>query len=223
MIKVTLSPEGGANLDSYRRDVAKQLVDASARATHKAAIVTLDDIRTAMRRARLGKLANTIQSSSDLRKKRVPSGDGGFDVGGFVYARDKAKRTRGLLEAYVTNAATTIVPKGGKWLAIPSNQIPKRVGRRRMTPDLYRSSGLEERIGLLSFVKGRNAGVAYLIVHRTSINPDRTSRARSLTTRGRVRKGYVEVSVLAFTLIRATRRSHRVDPHAIASPASPMR
>lgn len=207
---------GPFDFGAYRKDVAQALVNAAARATAKAALGARDDIRIAMRAQRLGNLANAIGATSDLKKKRVPSGENGFDVAGFVFARVKSERTLGALQSYVDNTTTNIAPKGGKWLAIATDQIPKRVGRKRMTPELYRSGGFEERIGPLTFIKGKHPGVAYLVVKATTVIPGKVGKARRLPKRGRVGAGRVQAGILAFILIRATRRSRRVDPRAIA-------
>ena len=201
-------------LKPWRRYVGATLVGAAARATDKAAQGARDDIRSAMRGQRLGGLANAIGSTSDLRKKRVPSAGGRFDVAGFVYARVKSERTLGALKSYVDQDTTSIRP-AGKWLAIATQEIPKKVGRRRMTPALYRSSGLEERIGPLTFIKGKHPGVAYLVARDVTIS-GKPGKARRLPKRGGVRGGRARVGIVAFTLIRATRRSRRVDPRSIA-------
>lgn len=211
-----ISPARGSTGPWRRKNVAR-ITGAAARATDKASIGARDELRAAMRAQRLGNLANAIGSTSDLRKKR-PGGRGGsrLDVAGFVYTRIKSPRTAGALASYVENDVTEIGPRGAKWLAIATNEIPRRAGRRRMTPALYKATGLEERIGPLVFVAGRTAGVAYLIVRDTTIQMARSGKARRLPKRGRIGAGRARVGIVAFVLIRRTRRQRRVAPRQIA-------
>lgn len=209
---------GGDALGQFRRTLSKRLTIAAARAADKAAQGARDDIRRDMRAANLGGLARTISSTSDLKKQRVRSGDGSaLDVAGFVTVRNvKSPRTAGALRSYLDQETTNILPVRGTWLAIPTQEIPSKVARRKMTPDLYRKAGLEEKIGPLVFVKGPRPGIAYLIVNNVSISLKKSGRARRLPKRGGVRAGRANVSIIAFILVRQSRRSRRVDPRAHA-------
>ncbi|TPG13168.1 hypothetical protein [Sphingomonas oligophenolica] len=214
-MKIGVTTPPGYSLTPWRRDVSSKVANAAANATAKAADGARDDIRTAMQGQRLGKLSNVIGSTSDRAKKRTKVGsDGSFDIGGFVYAKIRSARTLGAIESYVDNETTTIRP-GGKWLAIAGPEIPQKVGRRKMTPALYRSAGLESSIGPLVFVRGRHPGVARLVVD-TTILRSRGGRAKATKTL-RSTKSRARVSITAFILIRATRRSRRVDPRSIAA------
>jgi hypothetical protein len=208
----------GFSLGPYRRDLGRRIARAAARATEKAAIGARDEIRQQMRAQRLGGLANVVSFTSDLKKGRVPeSADGGFDVAGFVTVRGiRSQRTLGALRAYVDNDATSIQPVNGKWLAIATPELPRKAGRRRLTPALYKSTGLEQKIGPLKFVPGRS-GIAYLVVEDATINLARRGKARRLPKRGGARAGRARVGFVAFILIRQTRRSRRVDPRIIAA------
>jgi len=129
----------------------------------------------------------------------------------------KSPRTAGALKSYIDQEATNIAPVRGRWLAIPSDQIPSKVARRKMTPDLYRSAGLEEKIGPLQFVRSSRPGVAFLIANDVTVRTDgKRGSARRLPKRGLASKGRGHVSIIAFTLIRVTRRSMRVNPRQIA-------
>ncbi|EZP73053.1 hypothetical protein BV96_01243 [Sphingomonas paucimobilis] len=105
----------------------------------------------------------------------------------------------------------------GRWLAIATNEIPKKAGKFKTTPERYRAVGLEEKMGKLQFVKSKRAGVAYLVVNDVTIKTDGKKRGKTLRLpkRGIASKGRGHISVVAFILIRATRRSMRVSPAAI--------
>ena len=208
----------GWSLGPFKRNMRQRIAKAGARATERAAEGARNDIRSAMRSQRLGNLANVVSFTSDRRKGR-PEGRSTerVDVAGFVTLRGiKSERTAGAIDAYVDNDSTQIVPVRGQWLAIATNEIPARVSRKRMTPELYRSSGLETKIGPLQFVPGKHAGTALLVVNDISISLARAGRPRRLPKNGRTSAGRARVSIVAFVLIRQTRRSRRVDPRLIA-------
>jgi hypothetical protein len=192
---------------------------AAGKATDRAARGALLELRQAMRAALLGKLTNAVGASSDLKKGR-PQGRVGdrLDVAGFVIQRGRSERKRGALDAYVGNASTEIVPRRGRFLWFATPEIPKRAGRRRMTPALYRASGLEQKIGPLQFIQGRNAGVAYLVAESVTIRSDKAGKALRVPKSGRVGRGRANVGIVAFIGIRRTRRQRRVEPGAIAQP-----
>jgi hypothetical protein len=215
----SISVDTGWTLGPLRKDMRNRIARAGARATDKAAQGVRDDLRTSMRSARLGGLANTVAATSDLRRGR-PTGRSseGVDVAAFVVLRGlKSKRTAGALDAYVDNDSTDIAPVRGRWLAIATREIPARAGRKRMTPELYKSSGLESRIGPLKLVPGKHPGTALLVVEDVTINLAREGKARRSPKNGRARAGRARVGIVAFVLIRQTRRSRRVDPQAIAA------
>jgi hypothetical protein len=205
----------GFNLGPFRKNMMARLSRAALTATDKAATGAQNDIRNAMRGQRLGGLANAVKQTSDLKKGRVKlTGDGGFSASGIVYAHIRSDRTAGALTAYTEGAI--IVPNKGRWLAIATNEIPKRVGRYRMTPQRYVEAGLESRIGPLKFVPGkRHAGEAFLVVDNVTIS-GKQGKVRRLPKSGRARSGRSHVGIVAFVLIKATRRTKRVDVLAIA-------
>jgi hypothetical protein len=186
-------------------------------ATDRASRDAQEGVRTSMRSQRLGNLGNAIKQTSDRKKRRIHrKGEMGFSASGIVYVGTKNERTRGALASYL-DGPVNITPKSGrKWLAIATNEIPKRVGRYRMTPERYRASGLESRIGELQFIPTSRANVAYLVAKHVTTNPLRSGSARRLPKNGRARAGRAEVGIVAFVLIRATRREKRVDVAEIA-------
>lgn len=216
-MQVTLTPPPRGTTGPWRRETKERVARAAGRATDRASRGAMLEVRQAMRAARLGKLANAIGATSDIKKDR-PSGRGGdrLDIAGFVYARIKSPRTAGALDTYLENDATDIAPKRGRWLAFPTTEIPQRAGRRKMTPALYKSAGLEESIGPLQFIRGRSAGTAFLIVPDVTVRTDKRGKARRVSKSGRVGAGRARVGIVAFILIRRTRRQRRVTPEAIA-------
>lgn len=217
-MRFELRPPARGSTGPWRNRCLRRLNDAAARATDKAAFGARDELRAAMRGQRLGGLANAISATSDLRKKRRGIAGGvKLDVAGFVTLRFKSARTKGALDAYVENDTTQIGPRKGKWLAIATNEIPRRAGRKRMTPARYVETGLENRIGPLTFIPGRTAAVAYLVVKDTTIQLARSGKARRLPKRGRVGAGRARVGLVAFVLIRRTRRQRRVAPREIGA------
>lgn len=208
---------GNEALAQYRRTLSKRLTIAAARASEKAALGARDDIRSAMKGQRLGGLANTVSYTSDRKKGRVKAADVSLlDVAGFVSVRGvKDARTAGALRSYIDQDSTTIAPVRGRWLAIPTKQIPSRVSKRKMTPERYRAAGLEQRIGPLQFVPSKRPGVAYLIINDVTVRNDGKGSVRPLPKSGRAAKGRGHVTVIGFILIRVTRRSMRVSPQQI--------
>lgn len=184
---------------------------AALRATKRAATAAAQQVRAAMP----GRLGGAIKAGSDLDKRGAANqGPAGPRASGWVVVRGKSERGRGAVIAATEGA--DIVAKGGRWLAIATNDIPRRAGRRRMTPDLYRSQGFEQRIGPLEFLAGKG-GRAFLIVRNVSVDRfGRKGSARRLPGKRALRGTRERRDVLiAFILIRATRRSRRVDANAI--------
>lgn len=216
-MKWQISVGTGYSLGPFRRDMATRLARAAGRASDKAAMGARDDIRRDMRGKRLGNLANVVSFTSDQKKGRIPQGGDSFDVAGFVTVRGiRSARTAGALKAYVDQDTTNIAPVRAKWLAIPTNEIPRRAGRKRMTPALYKSTGLEGRIGELTFIPGKHSGVAYLVVTDATILRSKGGKAKRPRGRGLGGASRARVGFVAFVLIRQTRRQRRVDPRAIA-------
>lgn len=186
---------------------------ATARATDDAKQAT----RQAIARAGLGKLGGAVGSTTSLRqaKLRGPRGE----ALGIIFARGTTgSRANQTLLAYSEGAS--IFPTGGKkWLAFPTDKIPKRVGREKMTPALYRSSGLVSSIGKLRFVADpNNANQALLIARKVTVSR-RTGRAKAYA--GRTPRGSDRAdSVVAFVLIKWTRRQQRFDMRQIMSAAN---
>jgi len=222
-VKFGVSPPSSESFLLARKRTLKQLTAAAARAVDTTVVNTQKDISAAMSAAHLGKLANVIRSTSDYRKKRVPNawtdlyGASRWRAGGVIYAKHGSDRTAAALEAY-TQGVTTIVPKRGRWLAIATDEIPKRVGRKRMTPQLYIAGGFERKIGKLHFLPSKqHAGEAFLIAHNVQVDAARGfGRSLKVPRSGNIRPGRRRVDfIVAFILIKVTTRTRRFDPRAI--------
>lgn len=208
---------------AYRREGAKisVLVRGDLRARSDYAIVRGTALakrrtRETVRAVGLGRLANAVDATTSAEKGKTR---GEFGAWGAVFARGRADgRGNQALLAYSEGAS--IFPTGNrKWLAFATAAVPKRGPRnKKMTPDLYRASGLEKSIGKLQFVRGKRPQVAYLVARKVTVSR-RTGRAKAFggrTPRGSDRKD----SIIAFVLIRYTRRAQRFDQGAIMADAA---
>lgn len=185
-------------------------------ATDQGGKIALRNIRTAMQGAGLGRLGNGLGAQSDLSETGQVHryAGGGFSASGVVFVRSGSPRTRGTIDAYTLGAE--IQPVRGRWLWIPTDEIPRLAGRRKMTPDLYTKNGFEQKIGPLVRVRSVN-GYPLLVVKNASVSLAGKKRsARALTKSGRARKGQVEKEfIVAFVGIPRTARAARVDVIAL--------
>ena len=202
--------------NKFRRFAEQRMEKAALIATDRARNIALQRVRADMQGAGLGRLGNAIGSGSDLDEGRGVHrySNGGFSASGVVFVRSGSERTRGAIEAYTEGA--DIKPVRGRFLWIATDQIPRVTGRFRMTPELYRKNGFEQKIGPLVFVKSIN-GRPLLVVQNVGVSAlGRSRSAKSLTKRGFPRKGQVEKKFLvAFIGIPRTQRAARVDVAAI--------
>ncbi len=167
------------------------------------------ELRDQVRGAGLGeRLAKTWQG------RRYPTGQESFDPSAYVWS--KAPK---LIDAYARGA--TIVPvNGAKFLAIPTDDVPKKRQGNRLTP-----AEVEQRFGKpLIFIspsdKGfhtssfRHAGVAFLVLKGLVVRRA-SSRYRNATAREleKGRQGLKSVnSVIMFVLVPSVRVTKRLDP-----------
>lgn len=209
-----------AAFSNWYRFAEQRIERAGLIATDQGTTKLKNTIRSQMSGAGLGKLGQAIGSVSDKQKGGVRKryAGGGFSVGGLVYVRTRSERTVGALTAYTAGAA--IRPKRARWLWIPTDEIQRFAGsgkaRRRLTPALWRSSGLDARIGPLVTIRSVN-GYPLLVVKNVGVSLAGKKRsARSLTKSGRPRKGQVAKQfVVAFIGIPFTARAARVDVRAL--------
>lgn len=205
--------------DRFQRDSEGRLQAAALRATDKASRAALNMVRDQMGRAGLGRLGQGVGAGSDAVKRGVVRQSGhGWSASGWLHIRSGSDRSRGTIEAYTAGA--DITPKRSPYLWISTDQIPLRAGRERMTPALYIRRGFDRKIGPLVPATADD-GTPLLLVRNVGVSASGKARsARSLTKRGRPRKGQVEQQVIvAFFGIRRTSRAARVDVNAIVEAA----
>jgi len=203
--------------ENYCRDRFEQAV---LRATARAARAALVQVRAGLP----GRLKGAIGTGSELDKRgrALRRGDQ-LSASGWIHVRSRSERAIGALRSATEGG--TITARRGQWLAIATDNIPSRAGRKRMTPQLYKALGLEQSIGPLRFVEGRGGNEALLVVDGP-LSVDRFGRkgrsARRLPRRGALgstRK--VVKQIVAFVLIRSTSRAKLVDvPSIVAAHAA---
>lgn len=204
--------------EGYSDRQVERLKRAMLNAAHNASMAANEEIRAAMQSSGLGTLGNAIGQYSDQKKGVFYRGGGSFSASGTVYVRSGSERSRGAIEAYTEGA--DIRPVKGQWLWIATDQIQRIVGRgkgkRRVTPALYQSMGLVQKVGPLVMVRRPN-GYPMLIVNNVSVAASGKSRsARSLRKDGKPRRGQIGgVSIIAFIGIPFTSRASRVDVRSI--------
>lgn len=194
--------------------VLPKLRAASHYSVDKATTLAKGLTKQAIVGAGLGRLAGAVISATSTTKGKTRA-DFAFGV---IYADGKGtNRGNQALLAYSQGA--TIVPSAGKkWLAFPTGAIPKRVGPKAMTPALYNASSLVQSIGKLQFVRGKKSSEAYLIAKKVTVSR-RTGRAKAY--QGRVPRGSdAKKGVVAFILIKFTKRAQRFDQNAIMARAN---
>lgn len=188
---------------SFRSDLNRAKVIATDRAAKDAR----EALATTIRSVGLGRLSNAVGFTSSKRQGRGSSSD---DAYGVVYARGgDDSLAGGALESYTRGA--TIRANNRQWLAYPTGAIPQRVGRRRTTPILYSLSKSYGSIGSLIF-KPIKPDLALLVIKKVTLSPKngRARKAGKNPSKTRVNAD----EVVAFVLIRITRRAARFDKDA---------
>jgi hypothetical protein len=194
----------GERVKRLHERAAFEVTDLTIQKAHK-------HVQAKMRSVDLGKLDRAVGWTSAKRKgqrNRTPYG--------VIFAKDGDESlSGGALEAY--SRGTTISPKNGKWLAVPTKAAPRLINaggkRRRLTPALWESAGLNQKIGKLVF-KRISANLALLTVRRVSISP-KTGQARALGKRMPKSRLVPTRDTVVFILIRQTRRAKRFDKDQI--------
>ncbi len=215
MIKADITGPGSSAMERFARSIRERIEQSALVATDEAASLATSRIRTAMAGAGLGRLGLAIGSTSDLKLgKGVHRTPSGFSASGVVHVRGRNERTLGAIESYTVGAS--IVPRNGGWLWIASQDLQKRVGRKKMTPAGYNASGLPQKIGPLVSIPGRHAGERLLIVRDVTTRLMGKASPLRLPRNGRVRPGReLQASFVAFVGIKSTSRQARVNPREI--------
>lgn len=199
---------GASAVNSYSKAVRRAAIIATDRASKEAQRAVQSRIRS----VGLGRLAGAVGQTSTL-KERTQSRPG--RPYGVLFARGGDESLAGgALESY--SRGSVIRAQNGQWMAFATKAVPRfmMVGgqRRRTTPDLFRNSSLATSIGKLIFKPiGQNKAV--LVIRKVSLSP-KTGRAKALGPRGTRTRVPVK-EVVAFVLIRVTRRAQRFDKDAI--------
>lgn len=200
----------------YRRFAEQRMERAALIAVDRGRSIAEGKVRADMAGAGLAGLGRAIGSTSDEKRGRgvFRRPGGGFSASGVVFVRSRSERTVGAIEAYTQGAE--IRPIRSRWLWIPTDEIPRVTGRFRMTPALYVKNGFETKIGPLVRIRAAN-GNPLLIVRNVGVSALGARRkAKSLTRRGRPRKGQVQQEfIVAFIGIPRTSRAARIDVAAI--------
>jgi hypothetical protein len=215
-IKGSLRGPTAAQFATFQQQSVSRIERAALVATDRAQRLAVSRIRGTMAGASLGRLGNAIGGTSDLQQDgRVHRRGTGFSASGVIYIRGRNERTVGAIISYTEGS--TINPTKGPWLWIASLDLQRKVaGNFRLTPARYRSSGLEQKIGPLISIPGRNAGERLLVVRDVTVRMAGKANPRRLPKNGRARAGRQQVEqFVAFVGIRRTSRQARVDPRAI--------
>lgn len=211
--RIEIPPGGFVTLGGELKRLAEGLAkDVSDRA----AVKLKSQIRQDMAGAKLGRLGQAITHTSDkVRGGQVYRRGDISRASGIVYIRTKSPRTVGAIISYTEGA--DITPKKGHYLWYPLETAQRVVGkgkqRRRLTPAMWASSGLEAKLGPLIQIKGTD-GLPILGVRNVGVSGTgaRKGRPRSLTRRGLPRSGdRVAEFVPIFKGILRTSRQARIN------------
>ena len=211
--RIEIPPGGFVTLGGELKRLAERLaMDVSDRAASK----LKSQIRQDMAGAKLGRLGQAITSTSDKARGGTVYRKGDVTrASGIVYIRSKSPRTVGAIISYTEGAQIT--PKKGPYVWYPLDTAQRLVGkgkaRKRLTPALWASSGMEAKLGPLIRIKGAD-GLPLLGVRNVGVSAvgARRGRPRGLTRRGAPRKGdRVAEFVPIFKGIRSTSRTARIN------------
>lgn len=194
------APRISQSIARDKRRHKKALYEAARLATHETSIGAQRKVRGKISQVGLGKLANAVGQTSAKKKGQRPE-----KPYGAIYAKGGDESRAGqALKSYTKGAVITA--RKGKWLAFATRNIPARAGRWKMTPERYNKGGFQTRIGKLQFVQ-INANTAWLVVRNVTLHP-RTHQAKRQGP-GRTRTRIPKKQIVAFVLIRVTRRAIR--------------
>lgn len=159
-------------------------------------------VRSKIRAVGLGGLANAVGKTSSFQQRKTP-----VKPWGAIYVKGGDQSRAGqALESYSRGAV--IRARRRNWLAFATNAVPRTIGRRRTTPELFKKAGMVTRIGQLHFVQVK-PNLAFLMLRNVSLHP-RTHQAKRLGPRP-TRTRVAVKEVVAFVLIKVTRRAMRFD------------
>jgi hypothetical protein len=183
--------------DKIEGDVAKAATDAMRQTTPDAKAELRDQI---MRAGLGGRLANTWRGNA------YPKSGRSMAPAGYIWSNPPE-----IIDSFVRGAQ--VVPLAGrKYLAIPTDNVPRALGRRgstrRMTPEQVETAFNQD----LFFKRGRNGHVLAFINAVRS----KSRKGWRRGTPGRLAQGRDLKPVLMFVLVRAVRMPKLLD---LAGPA----
>lgn len=205
-------PKGG--FVALEGEVRRHAEELALNVSDRGAVRLKQMIRQDFDKAGLKKLGNAIGATSDKKKRGTVFRRGGrVSASGAVFIRSKSERTVGAIISYTEGAQIT--PKKSRYLWIPTDNIQRLAGsgkdRTRMTPQIYRQRGFEQRFGKLVEIKSDNGNP--LMVVQNAAQGAAGGRIKARTKTGRLRKGTVERKMLVlFIGIPRTSRAARVNP-----------
>ena len=171
--------------------MAQELDDATAgvqRGVQQATDLLKGRLRTQIRRAGFRGKTTRLEKTWQGKFYR----NDGLNAAGLVYS--KAPR---LIQAHTEG--TTIRARGGKYLAIPTENVPRRLfGKQKPSPGQWPA-----RLGKLQFIPTRTGGVL-VVKNYTRTRTGRESTAKNPKSR----------TVVMFVLIRQITLKKRLDPDA---------
>lgn len=192
----------------YQRALGRAVSTAVDRAGKEAWYAVQAKIRS----VGLGNLSKAVGFTSSLRRK-----DNSGDPYAVIFAKGGDESLAGgALESY-SQGADIRTKDGKEWLAFATSALPRKTGRWRLTPELYNKSGLVTSIGKLIF-RPIGPGKALLVIKNVSLSA-KDGRAKALGPRG-TRTRIPQKEIVAFILIRVTRRAKRFDKDDIVFASS---
>lgn len=166
------------NLRAILKDEERAIARAATRSVRAAAGQARRMLRSQIRR-NFGKQRSRLSGKAfedTVRYKSTPRRGQALDATARVYSRSTYRRLGGQIDLLALHdAPRTIRARGGRWLAIPTEQAPLRGGRggtRRATP---REAGLAlqfiqiDRQRALLVSKGRQRRVLYVLVREVKL------------------------------------------------------
>lgn len=200
----------GVGRTRYERDLRTACLNATDQASKDAQ----RDLQERIRAVGLGRLSGAVGQTSTKKRRSANDSD---NIYGAIYARGGDDSLGGgALEAYSQGAVIRPGP-GRSYLAIPTAAVQRYIsaglGRRfRLTPGIFNISQLTSKIGKLEFRPLPN-GNALLLIKNVTVSPKDGRALRA--GKGRSRTRIHQKEVVAFVLIRETRRTKRFDKDAI--------
>lgn len=193
---------------------------------------TVDEVKDAFRaQVRAAGLGDKVPNA--VRGVTYPKGRNALEPLGWIYAQP-SKDGRGaaaIIESYATGAMI-VARNGRRFLAVPTDDAPRKRGGAKMTPAEVEQKFGQRLILITPDDKGfrtpsvRHRGVAFLVIKRLVVNKA-SGRWRNATEReraGKTRNPRPLQSVIMFTLVPWVKKPKSIDlgvPAALAEQRFP--